>query len=70
LPKPKQKTVQTQQNLGFQKNLLALPKKPPKKAKKQTRICLNGENLPEIPDNTIYLLQIFYKGEFMDSGIA
>jgi hypothetical protein len=25
---------------------------------------------PEIPDNTIFVLQIFYKGEFIDSGIA
>ena len=46
------------------------PIKTSKKGQKQTRICLNGENLPEIPDHAIFVLQIFYKGEFMDSGIA
>ena len=33
-------------------------------------MCLNGKNLPEIPDRAIFEFRIFYKGEFIDSGIA
>jgi hypothetical protein len=50
LPKPKQKTFQTQQNLGIQKNLVALPKASKKCQNTDTKVAKNDGKLPEIPD--------------------